>query len=492
MMSSAEWRSPGPLRQRRVALVAMALSLTLATALYAHQTLLRSHPAKGEQVAEAPTLLQLIFREPIQAAFTKVTLLGPDSGVVSLGDLRVEGDSGTIAALPIVGSLAAGRHVVTWRTTGADGHAVSGSYNFRVLASAVQPTPTRQVATPPEPGAVANTGTGPVLAVEGWPYVLIRWLTFASLLGVLGAVFFRVAVLATFQRSETEEGSGRTESLSQSTARFGRTAALILGVATFARLGAQMLTMLDPTDPLTMEWITALLGGSTWGKAWMLQMAGLLVAWWGFGQAARPDGERGWIVAGTGALALAVTPPLSGHAIATTERTLLAVSADTLHIVAAGGWMGGLAVLVLVGLPTIRRGSGDGQAVAVAGLVNAFSPPALVLGALVGLTGVVGAWLHLGALSDLWSTRYGQTLSVKLLVVGVLFGLGALNFLRVRPVLGQESGTRRLRRSAGLELVAGIIVLLVTAVLVALPPAMTSTPDPGVEISAPVPPPSQD
>lgn len=491
-MPSTERNPLRPPRGARIARVAVALSLTVATALYAHQTLLRSHPAKGEQVTESPTLLQLAFREPIQAVFTRITLLGPDSVDIPLGDLRIEGDSATIAVIPIAGQLSAGRHVVTWRTTGADGHAVSGSYDFEVLASAVLPIAPDQDTTAPEPGTVANAREGPVLAVEGWPYVLVRWLTFASLLGVLGAVFFRVAVLSTFQRTETEAGSGRTESLSQSTARFGRTAALVLGVATFARLGAQMLTMLDPADPLTLAWFSALLGGSIWGKGWMLQMAGLLVAWWGFGRAARANGGRGWAVAGTGALALAVTPALSGHAIATTERTLLAVSADTLHILAAGGWMGGLAVLVLVGLPTIRRTSSDAQAVAVARLVNAFSPPALVLGGLVGLTGVFGGWLHLGAISDLWTTRYGQTLALKLLVVGVLFGLGALNFLRVRPVLGQESGTRLLRRSAGLELATGIIVLLVTAVLVALPPAMTSTPDPGVEANAPAPPPSQD
>jgi len=316
----------------------------------------------------------------------------------------------------------------------------------------------------------------PVLAVGDWPYVLVRWGTFVALLGVLGAVFFRWAVLPAFGRAELP-GASRTQArLVRNTARLGRAAALILLVAAAGRLMAQALTMLDSTEPITAGWLFALLGATVWGRAWALQVAGAAIAWVGFGRAARSRLSSGWILATSAAFPLAVTPALSGHAVATPDWTLLAVAADTVHVLAAGGWMGGLALLVLVGLPTIQGGPSHNRAGTVARLVRAFSLPALILGGLVGLTGLVSAWLHLETIDSLWSTGYGRTLMVKLAVVGVLFGLGARNFLRVRPSLGQEEGTRRLRRSAGWELAVGIVVLLVTAVLVALPPSMTMDP----------------
>jgi len=479
MIVQGERRKVGRNRDSRVVMVSLMLSMVIATALWAHQALLRSHPARGERVAEAPTLLQLVFREPIQAAFTRITLLGPDSLAVPLGDLRVEGDSANIAALPLPGSLKAGRHLVNWRTTGSDGHAVTGSYDFEVLASAVPPP-----APAPDAGGRAAVGTvvpgvgplQPTLAVEGWPYVLVRWVSFASLLGVLGAAFFRLVVLPGFRRGAIDGAVDEGYGLVEATARFGRTASLLLGVATLARLGAQALTMLDPSEPRTLGWFAALLGGTSWGRAWLLQMAAVFLAWWAFRRADRPGSRAVWTATLIAALILGIAPAFSGHAIATPEWTLVAIAADSLHVLAAGGWMGGLAVMLLVGIPAILRTAQSDQAGLVARLVNAFSPPALVLGGLVAASGLVGAWLHLGAISDLWSTTYGQVLSLKLMGVGLLFGLGALNFLRVRPSLGQDAGTTRLRRSAGWELTVGIVVVLITAILVALPTAMTMNP----------------
>lgn len=462
----------------RAAVFSLFLSMAVTTALFAHQTLLRALPAEGAALSVRPTFLQLVFREPLQAAFTKVTLLGPDSLPVALGELRIDGDSATIASLDITGSLTVGRHTVNWRTTGADGHAVSGSYTFVVLTPAVRPA-----ADVPAVGTVSSAAPlhpvpdgGPVLEVGDWWYVLVRWGTFMALLGVLGGVFFRWAVLPAFGRAELPGAARLQARLVRNTARLGRAAALLLLVAAATRLVAQALTMLDSTEPITAGWLFALLGATVWGRAWALQVAGAAIAWAGFGHAARSRQSSGWILATLAAFPLAATPALSGHAVATPDWTLLAVAADTVHVLAAGGWMGGLAVLLLVGLPTVQGGPSHHRASTVARLVQAFSLPALILGGLVGLTGLVGAWLHLETIGSLWSTSYGQALLVKLAVVGVLFGLGAVNFLRVRPSLGDEVGTRRLRRSAGWELAVGIVVLLVTAVLVALPPAMTMDP----------------
>lgn len=86
-------------------------------------------------------------------------------------------------------------------------------------------------------------------------------------------------------------------------------------------------------------------------------------------------------------------------------------------------------------------------------------------------------WLRTQALSALWESGYGRTLLLKLALLSVVFATGAYSWLRVRPALGSTAAAGRLRRSATLELAAGVLVLAVTAVLVATPPPMEGSGD---------------
>jgi copper transport protein len=144
---------------------------------------------------------------------------------------------------------------------------------------------------------------------------------------------------------------------------------------------------------------------------------------------------------------------------------------NPLHVLAGGLWIGTLFVLVAAGLTAVLRDetSAERRGVLAARMVNAFSPLALVSGAVLVLFGVITAWRHLKYLSALWTTPYGYALLVKLCLVAVVFTLGAWNWRRQRPQLGSESAAIALRRSARTELVAAGLVLIVTAVLVSLP-----------------------
>ena len=68
---------------------------------------------------------------------------------------------------------------------------------------------------------------------------------------------------------------------------------------------------------------------------------------------------------------------------------------------------------------------------------------------------------------NLWGTRYGITLLVKLGILGVVALTGFYNWWFVQPSLGTDAATVHLRRSARVEVTVAILVLLVTAVLVA-------------------------
>src|SRR5439155_25834488 len=123
------------------------------------------------------------------------------------------------------------------------------------------------------------------------------------------------------------------------------------------------------------------------------------------------------------------------------------------------GWLGSLATRVFVALPAIAAGETSDRWSRIAALVNAFSPTALAFASLVALTGVISAWFQLSSVPALWTTRYGRTLLVKLAVLAGVIATGAYNWLRVRPLLGTEKATRRLQRSAAIEVMIGTLVV---------------------------------
>ena len=102
-------------------------------------------------------------------------------------------------------------------------------------------------------------------------------------------------------------------------------------------------------------------------------------------------------------------------------------------------------------------------------MVNAFLPTSLVFAAITVVTGTLTAWLHLGVIGGLWQSQYGQWLLLKLALLSIVVACAAYDWLHIRPRLGGKPGARRVRRSATVELGAGLRVLLATAILIATP-----------------------
>lgn len=170
----------------------------------------------------------------------------------------------------------------------------------------------------------------------------------------------------------------------------------------------------------------------------------------------------GWALAAIGVVAGSLRAALLG------KWTSLV---NPVHVLAAGLWIGTLFVLVVAGLTALlaHEPTRERRGAIAADMVNGFSPLALTMGAVVVLFGLITAWRHLHVLSNLWSTPYGITLMIKLCFVAGVFGLGAWNWRRQRPMLGSEPAALAIRRSGAAELTVALVVLVITAVLVSLP-----------------------
>ncbi len=340
---------------------------------------------------------------------------------------------------------------------------------FAFTLAAPEPVDTPPPVPVAEPGAAGAAPAAPHevppsggLTVGSPAYVAIRWLTYAAIMIAIGAVAFRDVVLAALRRSAAAP-PGLIEAAAARAAAIGRGALVFLLLAAGARLLAQASAVAMPGEEAMMQTV---LFGTTWGWAWLLQVAAAAGGILAFHFARRTP--RAWPIAGVAASLLALTLALSGHAAAVERFTTAAVLIDTLHVLAVSAWLGTLVFVVGVGVPETLGADGGGQP-ALAAMVNAFSPAALVFAGTAAATGVVSAAFQLGALSALWASAYGRTLLLKLAAVGLVIAAGAYNWRRVRPALGESAPAGRLRTSGGAELIGAAIVLLITAILVAVP-----------------------
>lgn len=465
---------------RRLSASAAALAVLLATPApaWAHGHLTASQPAAGARLTTAPRVLTLTFSEVPELAVSSLRLVfaGADSTPVALGTLAHAADRHAITAA-IDGPLAAGDYVVYWQVAGADGHVVRGSYAFSIAEGAAGLRPLAAAAAPastPPPATAADSlaanrlkdfdSSSPV-------YVVIRWAQFVGLLLLIGAVAFRWWMLPRVGAQISEPA--RLE-LAAGTAGTGLAGAWLLGLTALLRLVAQSLSTHGAIGMVDGSAIVSMVSGTTWGHAWLFELVWLAVVILNLRHAARhPASLASWGLATLAAVALAFVPAMSGHAAVVPGFGVLSVISDALHVLSAGCWIGGLAVILVTGIPVTVREAGEGRAGALAAMVNAFSPLALVCAATLVVTGFIAARFHLGSVAALWQSSYGQTLLVKLAVIVVLIPVATWNWRRVRPSLSTHAdGAERLTTSGRIELSIAMVILLVTAVLVALPTPM--------------------
>lgn len=312
---------------------------------------------------------------------------------------------------------------------------------------------------------------------ESPAYVLIRWAQYLGMMLIVGSVTFAVVAIPVLRRASGEPGVARAAG--QEAASWGFYAALLVTAAALGRLVAQTLAFYDPSEAFDPGLVWMIVTQTLWGRGWLLQVAGVTAVLGGLHAARRgtlqfSDMRGGWAFAILGTIALALSSALSGHAAAVPRLPWLAIFFDTMHVLGAGAWLGGLAVLALVGLRS-RSLAPDVTVVPVhllPALFDAFAPAALVSVSVVSATGVFASWLHVHDVRLLGTTPYGIRLLLKLVTVAVIVSLGALNWRRLAPKAGQQQGLRNLRVSVAVELALGTLALLITAALVA-----TATPD---------------
>jgi len=458
----------------RILTILLVAAFLAPSTAHAHTHLISSSPARGDTVSHALSEIRLTFSEAVDARYTVVTLLDATGQEVALGTLTAVGGSPSKEyVLTLSRPLIAGAFTVKWKAAGSDGHATTGSFDFVMdvpdAVNNIRTTPAATTTTvhPPEhaghhtPAAEIPPLYRPESSIA---WILTRWLNFLALVVMVGAVAFQFGVLERArQRLSDEALCLRIDDVVRSLAGAAAVAAI---VSNLLRLWLQSGSVHGPERMFEPQLLSALIFKGGWGKAWLAQTvaaAGYLIAT----LIKTEDRTESWLSAAAFAVIAASTPAFSGHAAAVEQMAIVPVLDDAIHVIAASAWLGTLTLLLFAALPAAVQSENGFAKAAV--LVNTFSPLALTMAGITVFTGGLNAFVHLGSISEFWTTTYGRVLAIKIAVVAITATLGAYNWRVVKPRLGTEGATAVIRKSASGELGVAAVIILVTAILVGTP-----------------------
>lgn len=469
----------------------LVLALVAPGAASAHAVLLGSEPARGVTVPTAPAEVVLTFSEPVEAAFGALRVIGADGERVDDGRSGHPGGRKNELRVGLGSDVADGTYVATYRVISADSHPVSGAVVFSVGKAGDAPANVE---------SLLNAEAGPVTANA---LKAARGIAYAATVAVVGGLVFLLLVWSPAARAVGLSAAA--------VAAFGARLQFVFGIAvaagalaTAAGLGLQAAiasatTFWGALDTATLRELLDTNFGQAWGVRLVAFAAlGIVVpllrpavgaplpremsapaAVHAGAPAPSPGTGRaaGLTIAALACVALIVTPALAGHARATAPVGLN-VAVDAVHLAAISAWIGGL-VMLLFAVPAATRAIAEGERTRLlAAVLQRFSPLALGCVALAVATGAFMSVVHLTAVAELVDSDWGRLVLVKIVVLGGLIVLGAVNQRRIMPRLralaagGDAPGGagRFLRATLRAEIALAVVVLGVTAVLVGISP----------------------
>jgi len=173
-----------------------------------------------------------------------------------------------------------------------------------------------------------------------------------------------------------------------------------------------------------------------------------------------------------GAALLLTTIAGTGHAGSdATDLGTFHVAADSLHLLAAAVWLGGLLPLAIIMTENeFKDVPGKVE------ILQRFSAMGTLAVAALAASGLVNTWFQVDSVRALVTTNYGRWLLIKVALFLAMLALAAANRLWIMPKLAHApadapSWLERLARHIAGEQALGFLVLLAVAVLGTLEPA---------------------
>jgi copper transport protein len=452
-----------------VALLVVALLIN-ARPSGAHGYIVRSIPQDRSVLSRAPSRIQVWFTENLEPSFSTLSLTNEKGEAIPLEDSGVVPTNSTQLAARIPSTLPNGAYVLTIRAAFAsDGHVGTETVIFWVGQQTNAALP-------------ASSGAAQALPDE----VVWRGLTLVALNVLFGALLLYQAVLLPGWGNRKYAVGGLPPRVMARLNRLLWAAIVVAVLGTVLALLQQSAVLFntDVSDVLRSGLWSVTLRGTQFGDMLLVRI-GLLIlvaaiqAGVHYASGRQPAFVTPLYVANTFFAALLLgTMSASSHAAGSTLWPIPSVAVDWMHLLATGAWIGGLiALAALLPAALAPLNAGERQAALLA-VLRRFSATGAAAVALLIVTGLYSALIHLRQPSDLPSTGYGQTLLFKAFLILPLLVIGLYHHVSVTKGRLSALATRvrfpqrilNLAASVRAESLFGVGVVLVAAVLTATPP----------------------
>ena len=310
-------------------------------------------------------------------------------------------------------------------------------------------------------------------AVDG-PLVVIRAIHFAATAITTGTLIFRAVV------AEAASASARPAAIvvRMQTLRVAWTGLAISAASgmIWLLLVAVSMSGLSFGESMTSDVLSTVVNETQFGRVSEIRLV-LAVIIAGCLAYVRFPLARGLALA----MSLGLTAALAwtGHAGSTAgEMGILHLTADTLHLLAAAIWIGGLVSLAL--LLSVSRHDQTPAGVSFARVATQrFSTMGIAIVVVVFATGIINAWILVGSWHALIVTGYGRVLMLKVALFAAMLLIAAANRFWLTPRLALPSGSEpqyeavhRLERNSMIEIALALLIFAIVAMLGTLHPAI--------------------
>ncbi|MBR7618686.1 copper homeostasis membrane protein CopD [Phenylobacterium sp. 20VBR1] len=298
--------------------------------------------------------------------------------------------------------------------------------------------------------------------------IVLRLLEFAGAMILFGSSLFLLYALP-------QDGAGSGAELGWPQKALVWAAGVVLAASVVGLLAHTSILAGSIREGMTASSLSAVMTTMSMGPSTLIRAGAAALAL--VALARRVSRTTWWLCAGLGAV-ISASFAWMGHGAATEGALgLLHLSADILHTLAAGAWIGALVAFFLLLRPRAPSVMLDGV---LHNALHDFSGVGTGLVAVIVATGLVNSWFLVGParISGLWTTPYGQLLSLKLVLFVSMLALAAANRFRLTPALGaaidggqaSDHALDALRRSLLFETALSILVLGLVAWLGTLAP----------------------
>ena len=421
----------------RPLVLVLMLAAVAAPAAHAHPFTLETWPGGGVNGEAGTTQVWVRYSEEVELQFSSLKVYDGAGNQIDNRDTAYHINEASLAVS--TPPLEEGVYTVASKVlSSVDGHLVPDTFVFAVGDIVLEQ-------------GLDDSVEEPVYL----PEAAARFPGLAGQTILLGSAIAALLVWNDRYRSRVGDGAEAASAAHRSRLAGVMGASLIAVLASNIAMLAVQTVRLGAFTPETLE--------THFGLMWIIRMiiTGALLALW-FATERRGVGGRTVLILIGLAAVLLWTSSQIGHGAATGDP--LPVVLDYIHNWVAAVWIGGVAYLCLILVPSLAAAGGRDRAVAV--MLPRLSAVFTICLGVVIITGPLLMWALESDLPVIAESMYGRLIMIKLALASGMVAVGGYMQVTLMRPEGWKGAWGRLRRGLRAELAMGVALLGVVALLI--------------------------